>query len=73
MKRLSININDATQRQLEELKDVHGSYTEAVRHAIGTQSFLNDQASRGRHIILEDCHGEKRQELVLLNDGEVAS
>jgi predicted transcriptional regulator len=63
--RLSVNLSDEVAKTLNELAKRRGTtVTEAVRRAISTEAFIQDQIDNGKSILIADRDHENVREIV---------
>lgn len=62
VKKVTVNLSDETIRDLQEVADKRGiTLTEAIRRAIATEKFVQDERDEGSKILVEKPGGRVRE------------
>ena len=62
VKKVTVNLSDETIRDLREVADKRGiTLTEAIRRAIATEKFVQDERDEGSKILVEKPGGRVRE------------
>lgn len=60
--KLSANLSEEVVSALKEIADAQGvTVTEALRRAIGTEKFLQDEIAKGHKVLIEDDEKKLKQ------------